>query len=201
MNKNNFAEFSKIKNMNEKFPLITIKTREEWRNWLKKNHLIEKKVGLVSYKKHTGKPSISHKAAMDEAICFGWIDTIIKRLDDKRFIRYFVRRGDGANWSINTLKYGKELLAAGRMAPAGMLHYHKGLQKKPLDHGLPKKPNMPAELKKGLNKKKALKNFMAFSPSTKYMFYRWILRAKREDTMNKIIDVVVKRALMNDNNL
>jgi len=59
---------------------------------LSKNHLKENKVALIPYKKHTGIPSISHKDAMYEAICFGWIDTTIKRLDEKRFLSTFKKR-------------------------------------------------------------------------------------------------------------
>lgn len=188
-----------IKSKLENIPFVTVHTVNDWRNWLEKNHLTEKKVGLVSYKKHTGKPSISHAMAMDEAICFGWIDTTIKKLDEEKFVRYFVRRGDNANWSKNTLKYGKRLFAEGKMAPAGILRFKQGLKKKPHDHGLPKRPDMPNELKNALkNGGVALKNFESFPPSTKYMLYRWILRAKGTETRAKRVNEVVKRALNKD---
>ena len=182
----------------EAFPLITIYTIAEWRAWLAKHHLKEKKVGLVSYKKHTGKSSISHREAMNEAICFGWIDTIIKRIDDESFIRYFVRRGDKANWSINTLSYAKQLHQEGKMTPHGLLRYQQGLQKKPHDHGLAKKPKMPKELREALAKDlQALKQFNSFQPSTKYMLYRWILRGKQQETREKRTALVVKQAKNN----
>ncbi|MFH0869381.1 MAG: YdeI/OmpD-associated family protein [archaeon] len=178
----------------EKIPVVTVYYVNDWKNWLAKNHLTEKKVGVICYKKHTGKPSISHREAMDEAICFGWIDTTIKRLDEDRFVRYFVRRGNGANWSKNTLSYAKKLLATGRMAPAGILKYKRGLQKKPHDHGLAKRPDMPIDLKKALTKKrKSLENFEKLSPSTKHMLYRWILRAKGDETRRHRIDSVIKK--------
>jgi len=192
----------KRNNYQEKTQHITVYNVDDWRKWLAKNHLIEKKVALISYKKHTGKPSISHKEAMHEAISYGWIDTIIKRLDDQRFIRYFVRRGEKANWSKNTLRYAKELHALGRLSPAGILRYKEGLKKKPHDYGLPKRPDMPIELKNALVlKKDALENFNSFPPSTKNMFYRWILRAKEIETKNKRIHIVVQKALENDKNL
>jgi len=182
-------------------PLITIYHIDNWRSWLENNHLKEKKVGVILYKKHTGKPSISHREAMEEAINFGWIDTTIKRLDEARFIRYFVRRKNNANWSKNTLSYGKKLLEAGRMVSQGILRYKQGLQKKPHDHGLARKPKMPKELKNALKEKLALKNFKSFPPSTKFTFYRWILRAKRNETKTKRIQGVVKKALNNDKTL
>ena len=61
------------------------KNRKEWRAWLQKNHLKESRVTLVKWKRHTGKPALSHQESMEEAICFGWIDTIVKRIDDDTF--------------------------------------------------------------------------------------------------------------------
>lgn len=186
----------KDKNKKEEFPIIVVYTIEDWRNWLNKNHLKEKKVGLISFKKHTGKPSISHREAMHEAIAFGWIDTTLKRLDDERYVRHFVRRGDNANWSKNTLKYGKELFEAGRMSEHGIFRYKQGLKKKPHDYGIPDNPRMPLELKKELEKnEKAKKNFDSFSPSSKKMFYRMILRAKTSETKIKRIKEIVNSAL------
>ena len=147
---------------------------------------------MINYKKHTGKPSISHQEAMHEAICFGWIDTTLKRLDEDRFVRYFVRRSDNANWSINTLRYGGELFAAGRMSKQGILRYQQGLKKKPHDYGIPDNPNMPSKLKKELVRKKLLEKFQKIAPSTKKMFYRSILRVKTEETRDKRIREIIK---------
>ena len=68
------------------------KSRQEWRDWLQKNHQKEAKVTVIIYKKHTGKHFIAPQEYMDEAICFGWIDTTVKRLDDERYQRNFVKR-------------------------------------------------------------------------------------------------------------
>ena len=68
---------------------IEIYSESDFRNWLKENHDKHKKIGLILHKKHTGKGSPSHHDLMQEAICFGWIDTTINRLDEDRFIRYF----------------------------------------------------------------------------------------------------------------
>jgi len=172
--------------------MIVVYTIKDWREWLIKNHLKEKKVKLISYKKHTGKPFISHRDAMREAIAFGWIDTTIKRLDDEKYIRSFVRRGDKANWSKNTLRYGKVLFEAGRMSEHGILRYKQGLKKRPHDYGIPDKPNMPLELRKELEKnKKAKENFNSVSPSTKTMLYRSILRAKTPETKMKRIREII----------
>jgi uncharacterized protein YdeI (YjbR/CyaY-like superfamily) len=171
---------------------------KDWRDWLEKNHLKKRKVGMISYKKHTGKGFISHRDAMEEAICFGWIDTTIKRLDEEKFVRYFVRRGEKANWSKNTLSYAKRLIVEGRMSENGLLRYKQGLKKKPHDYGIPDNPRMPKDLKKALKmNKEAMKKFESFSPSTKKMFYRWILRARGEETRMKRIERLIKGALKN----
>lgn len=177
----------------EKVPMITVYRIEDWRRWLSKNHLNEKKVGMICYKKHTGKGFISHHDAMKEAIRFGWIDTTIKKLDDKSFIRYFVRRGDNANWSRNTLRYAKELMKEGRMSKHGIIRYRQGLKKKPHDHGIPDNPKMPKDLAREFNKKNR-KNFDSFPHSYKKMLFRWILKAKLPETRKKRIKQVLNSA-------
>ncbi|MBX4212189.1 YdeI/OmpD-associated family protein [Candidatus Pacearchaeota archaeon] len=176
-------------------------TKKEWRAWLKKNHKKEKKVALISYKKHTGKPSISHREAMDEAICFGWIDTTIKRLDDERYIRHFAKRGDKSRWSSATLKYAKRLIKEGKMSPHGLKMYKEGLKKPTIDAGLPTSDNLPDYLEKELRKHgNAYENFMKFAPSYKRTYIRWIARAIQPETRKKRIDEVIKRALENRKN-
>ena len=168
---------------------VTPRSLAEWRIWLEKNHLKEKKVFLIKYKKHTGKKIISNADTMKEAICFGWIDTTAKRLDEDRFQICYVKRSGNSKWSYNTLRYAKDLMAEGKMSPFGLEMYKEGLAKKPHDHGIPKNPSMPEILKKRLDRsKKAKDTFNDFSPSMKRMYYRWILRAKHDDTKKKRMD-------------
>ena len=177
---------------------ITIFNKDEFRRWLIKNHENESKVSVVSYKKHTGKPYASHRELMEEAICFGWIDTTIKRLDEDRYIRNFSKRNKNSRWSENTLGYAKELIKQGKMTPVGLKYYKEGLKKPTHDFGIPKNPDMPLELKKALDKdKKAKENFENFSASVKKMTYRWILRAKRNETIAKRIKLTVDNAKKN----
>ena len=116
--------------------MIYVRNREEWREWLKRNHLKESKVAIVIYKKHTGKPSLSQRESMEEAICFGWIDTTVKRLDEDRYIRNFSRRTANSRWSRNTRRYARDMMKEGKMSPEGMRRYKEGLARKrrPLSH-------------------------------------------------------------------
>ena len=173
-------------------------SRSEWREWLRRNHKKETKVSLVVNKKHTGKPSLSHREAMEEAICFGWIDTTIKRLDDNRFIRNFSRRNSKSRWSQNTQGYARELIRENRMAKAGMEAYLAGLKIPTHDHNVPKNPEVPLELKNALEKDNtAKKNFYSFAPSYRRMYLVWLHSAKRKETRDKRIKEIVSRAKNN----
>ncbi len=177
---------------------MTVFTRNDFRKWLIENHEKENKVSVIIYKKHTGKSSPSHRELMEEAICFGWIDTIIQKLDENRYIRNFSKRNKNSRWSDNTLRYAKELIKQRKMTPVGLKFYKEGLSKPTHDFGIPKNPDMPVELKIALNKdKKAKENFENFSPTIKKMTYRWILRAKRNETRVKRIKLTVNNAKNN----
>ncbi len=176
--------------------------RNDFRKWLKQNHEKENKVAVILYKKHTGKPAPSHRELMEEAICFGWIDTTIKRLDENKYIRTFSKRNKNSKWSDNTLGYAKELLKQKKLTPVGLKFYKEGLKRPTLDSEIPKNPNMPIELKKALNKnKKAEKNFEKFPPSTKKMLYRWILSGKLKETRIKRIKSIVEKAKTGNKNI
>lgn len=182
--------------MEEKF--IDVFSAADFRKWLSNNHDKEKKIGLVIHKKHTGKESPSHRALMEEAICFGWIDTTIRRLDHDKYIRFFCRRSKNSRWSYNTLKYAKQLIKKGRMTSAGLKFYKEGLKKKPHDHGIPENPEIPNEMERllGLKKNKLAKdNFGKLTPSVRRTFLRWIFRAKRSETKLKRINYVINRML------
>ncbi|MBS3172617.1 YdeI/OmpD-associated family protein [Candidatus Woesearchaeota archaeon] len=172
---------------------FTPKNIEDWRNWLKKNHIKESRVTIIKYKKHTGRPIIINKEAMKEAICFGWIDTTIKRIDDEKYSQTFVKRNKNSKWSMNTLSYGKELFEKGLMSEYGIKMYKEGLLKKPHDADLPTNPESPEELKKKLNKNRIIKEkFEKMAPSNRKMYLRSVLRAKRPETKEKRIAELIK---------
>ena len=164
----------------------------DFRKWLEKNHDKHTKVGLIIHKKHTGKKSPSHRELMEEAICFGWIDTTIKRIDEDTFIRFFSRRNKNSKWSYNTLSYAKDLMKRKKMTPNGLQFYKEGLKKKPHDYGIPLNPEIPSEMKDIFEKnKKAKEHFEKLAPSIRRTYLRWIFRAKREETKNKRIKIVL----------
>lgn len=167
------------------------KNRKEWRNWLKKNHEKEKKIALLIYKKHTGKPSLSHKETMEEAICFGWIDTTIKRIDEDTFIRRFAKRTDKANWSTNTLSYASDLLKRNLMHPQGIKTYEEGKKKLPFDHNRSKNPETTEDLKESLKHHNLTDNFNNIAPPYRRTYLYWLERAKGKETRQKRINHII----------
>ncbi len=166
---------------------------KDWRNWLKKNHLKKDKIILVKYKKHTGKPIIYNRDSMKEAICFGWIDTTTRRIDEDRYGITYVKRNKNSKWSRNTLSYGKELLKKGKMSQFGIKMYKEGLEKKPHDEGIPDNPRVPKYLKEKIEKDKIVReNFKKIAPSYKRTLLRWLLKAKLKETKNKRIKIIIQ---------
>lgn len=94
---------------------------EKWRAWLEKNHDVEKHgIWLVYYKQHTGKPSLEYNESVEEALCFGWVDSLIRKLDDEKFARKFTPRKDESRWSPSNRKRVVALIEQGRMTEHGM---------------------------------------------------------------------------------
>jgi uncharacterized protein YdeI (YjbR/CyaY-like superfamily) len=79
--------------------LLYVTTREEWRAWLNNHHATETEIWLVYYKKHSAKPRIPYDHAVEEALCFGWIDSLVKKIDDQRYVQKFTPRRDHTKWS------------------------------------------------------------------------------------------------------
>ncbi|MFH1771167.1 MAG: YdeI/OmpD-associated family protein [archaeon] len=171
---------------------INPKSQKAWRKWLEDNHLEEDAVYLVHYKKHTGKRAMSTQEAMDEAICFGWIDTTVKRLDEDCYIQRFVRRKNGGSWSRNTSSYAERLIKDGKMSPHGLKTYKLGVKKPLIDQHIPDNPEVPLKLKQALAKNKKAKMFFdSVAPSHRKLWLRGIYRAKLEETKEKRIKEIV----------
>ena len=99
---------------------LYITDRKDWRNWLKKHHKTEPEIWLIYPKKATGKPRIEYNDAVEEALCFGWIDGIAKKLDPERTAQRFTPRRAKSNWTELNKERARRLIASGQMTPAGM---------------------------------------------------------------------------------
>ena len=112
---------------------LLVRTLDQWRDWLAKHHASESEVWLIFHKRHTGVASIDYKDALDEALCFGWVDSLVKRLDDRRYARKFTPRRADSRWSAVNRKRYAELKAEGRLKPPG-------IKRPPTDRGYGPRP-------------------------------------------------------------
>jgi uncharacterized protein YdeI (YjbR/CyaY-like superfamily) len=167
---------------------LYVTNRVDWRKWLRKNHGSKKEVWLIYHKKHTGKPSIPYDDSIEEAICFGWIDNIIKRIDDEKFVRKFTPRKAKSKWSEVNKKRARRMMKEGKMTEAGLAKIREAkksgewIKVAPLRKELVIPPYMKEALAKN---KRALDNFCNLAKSYKRQYVGWISSAKREETRRR----------------
>lgn len=155
------------------------KNRAEWRAWLRKNGRTAGEVWLLYYKKGSGKPRVAYDEAVEEALCFGWIDGKIKRIDEACYAQRFTPRKPKSPWSQSNIDRVQELIAAGKMTPDGLKAFSPE-RRQPA-------PAMPTALPKELERQfraqtEAWENFQRFPPYYRRMTARWVASAKRDET-------------------
>jgi uncharacterized protein YdeI (YjbR/CyaY-like superfamily) len=160
-------------------PNLEIPNRQRWRAWLEKNHTSSPGVWLVFNKAHTGKKSIPYEDVVREALCFGWIDSLIKRLDDDRYAFKVTPRKPTSKWSDLNCRRWRELDAAGLLAPAGRAAAPTDNRYAPK----PTIPDLPAYNAKAFRKNaKVWEGFQRLAPSHRRHYVVWIHMAKRPET-------------------
>jgi uncharacterized protein YdeI (YjbR/CyaY-like superfamily) len=165
-------------------------TLEEWRAWLADHHASESEVWLVFYKRDTGHAWISYEDAIDEALCFGWVDSLVKSLDASRYARKFTPRKPGSRWStLNRNRYAR-LKDGERMTPAG-------LKRAPTDRSgdapRPSLAEIPPYIQEALdNHKAADRYFKSLAPSYRRTYIAWIDSAKQQTTKMRRLDEAIR---------
>jgi uncharacterized protein YdeI (YjbR/CyaY-like superfamily) len=173
--------------------------RSEWRAWLEQHHATETEVWLVYYKKECGKPSATYLESLEEALCFGWIDSIIQKIDDEKYARKFSLRRTGSKWSELNKHLVAKLVKEGRMTGAGLDTLDFTLPE--ADALRPKRPELPLPdwLKAGLmTSPKAWENFNSLPPSHRRNYIGWISDAKKEETRQRRIWEAIERLEKNE---
>jgi uncharacterized protein YdeI (YjbR/CyaY-like superfamily) len=175
------------------------KSRSEWRQWLMEYHQKEKSVWLIIYRKASETPSVYYDEAVDEALCFGWIDSKSNKRDEESYFQFFSKRNPKSNWSkVNKIKV-ERLISEGLMTDAGLEMITLAKQSGTWT-ALDDVDNLviPDDLLVLLNENQiALKNFEAFPRSVKRGILEWIQNAKRPDTRAKRIMETVTLAEKN----
>ena len=170
------------------YKTIHPKTRNQWRKWLEKNHSTCPGVWLIYYKKETGKRNFDYAEAVEEALCFGWIDSIAQKLDDKRTMQKFTPRKPKSAWSKLNKQRIEKLIEQKLMTAAGLSKIEEAKRNGSWDalnssdfHA--ENNSLPDDLEKVLHKdKKALENFRGFPPGYRKRFLFWIDSAKTTET-------------------
>jgi uncharacterized protein YdeI (YjbR/CyaY-like superfamily) len=174
--------------------------RAGWRKWLEENHSVEDSAWVIIYKKGSKEKGLRYGEAVDEAVCFGWIDGGMRSLDGERFRLRFSPRRRGSVWSLLNRERAERLIEAGLMEEAGLRAVDKAKGNGMWDAAYTSRvePEVPEDLSDALREnEEAWKNFEAFPNSAKLMYVRWVEDAKREETRARRISEVVRRAALN----
>jgi len=178
-------------------PALHFKDREVWREWLVANHTTESVLWLIHYNKASGQPGVKLGDAVEEAICFGWIDGKLKSLDAARYAVRYTPRQPKSVWSLINKERAKRLISDGRMTPAGLAAIAAGKKSGAWQQAYSsrKRERLPADLKAALmTDAVAWRNFQSFANSQRSNYIGWVKEAKMDATRQRRIGVVVTRA-------
>jgi uncharacterized protein YdeI (YjbR/CyaY-like superfamily) len=176
---------------------VEARSPQDWRMWLELHHATEISVWLILYRKESGTPSVTYDEAVNEALCYGWIDSKVNKRDKESWYQFFAKRKPKSNWSrVNKAKV-ETLLANGKMAPAGLAMVELAKQTgtwTALD--AVEALTLPADLQAAFAKNKtAFENWQAFPRSAKRGILEWIQNARRDETrQNRIRETVAAAA-------
>ncbi len=171
---------------------LYFESRKAFRDWLEKNHDKSMGIWMVFFKKHTDVKCIEYKEALEEALCFGWIDSIIKKIDELRYVRKFTPRTNTSNWSDMNKKIVDSLIETGKMTEAGLKKIGNYKETGRVDWDFidrkknqgRKELNVPDFILKAFAENEpALRNFNNLAQSYRRYYVGWITAAKREETI------------------
>jgi len=166
-------------------PVVSMKDRAAWRSWLAKNHDTRAEVWLVYPKKASGIPSVSYEEAVEEAICFGWIDGQVRTIDRERYRQRFSPRTKKSRWSALNISRAKRMVAEGLMTDTGRAAFEEAMQQ---ERTVPSRESyaIPAELETALGSNPAAAgNFRNMAATHRLMYAAWVGSAKKPETRQK----------------
>lgn len=174
---------------------LVASSRKEWREWLENNYNDSKGIWLVYYKKHTERPSISYNDSVEEALCFGWIDGVKKRIDDERYMQKFTPRRKISKWSQTNINRANKMIEEGKMTDIGLRLFKERRKYNEKDERLrnSKKIHLSKEIENELKKYSEAWNFFnSLAPSHKKQYILWLITAKRQETKEKRLKEAIK---------
>ncbi|MBK8392747.1 MAG: YdeI/OmpD-associated family protein [Saprospiraceae bacterium] len=182
--------------MEQKLETFYPKNRQEWRAWLEENHDKKQNIWLIYYKQKSKIPTVSYSDAVDEALCFGWIDSKAKSIDEVKFMQFFSKRKEKSVWSKINKEKIESLINSGLMAPAGFAIIEKAKANGSwtiLDEV--EALIIPPDLEEAFSQKLNAKTyFLSLSRTDQRNILQWLVLAKRPETRQKRIDEIVDLA-------
>jgi len=176
---------------------FTPKNQEDWRGWLEKNHDREGEVWVVYFKSASGKKGIDYETSVEEALCFGWIDSIIQKIDEEKYARKFNPRRMDSKWSETNKRRVAKVMAEGRMTEAGMakVTFDAGKVELSKPKEKPSKPplEIPEKIEQALKPHpKVWDAFQKLPPSHKRNYILWLMDAKKPETFEKRLNLTIE---------
>jgi uncharacterized protein YdeI (YjbR/CyaY-like superfamily) len=174
---------------------VFFSTPEKFRRWLEKNHAKEQELWVGYYKKASGVPSLTWAEAVDQALCFGWIDGLLRRIDEKTHMQRFTPRKKTSNWSARNIGRVAELTAQGLMRPAGIKAFEDRTQARSGVYSYENRKSAkltPAQEKEFRRNKKAWEFFSSRPPSYRRPAIWWVVSAKKEETRRRRFEQLIE---------
>jgi uncharacterized protein YdeI (YjbR/CyaY-like superfamily) len=177
---------------------FTPKNASDWRNWLEQNHDREQEVWLVYLKAGRGKTNIDYESSVEEALCFGWIDSIIQKIDEDKYARKFNPRRMDSKWSETNKRRVLKVIHEGRMTEAGIAKVTFDVNE--VDTGEPKPRRapvqMPEKMEEALKSRPGLwEAFQRVSPSYRRNYILWLADAKKPETFERRFQILVEEVM------
>jgi uncharacterized protein YdeI (YjbR/CyaY-like superfamily) len=169
---------------------LDVRTRAAWHAWLKKHHRSATEIWLVFHKKQAGTPSLDYEDSVEEALCFGWVDSLVRRLDDDRFARKFTPRRTGSAWSPTNRRRYASLQKRGLLEDAGRANSPGA--KVAIAQPRRRWAKLPKYIEQALKANGAAwRHFEHLAPSYRRKYIGWIDSAKREQTKQRRLSEAV----------
>jgi uncharacterized protein YdeI (YjbR/CyaY-like superfamily) len=172
--------------------------RDQWRTWLKKNHSTETEAWLILYKKKHQDQGLTLDEAIEEALCFGWIDSTLRSLDERRYTLRYSPRKQNSIWSISNIQRVEKLKAEGKMTEAGKLKVAEASENGEWEAAIRREhvDIIPKDLENALRKREgALSAYQALSASRRKQYIYWLQSAKRAETKQRRIQKIVEEVV------
>ena len=171
---------------------LTFENRASWREWLSMNATSEKGIWLIFFKKHSGVPSVTRQEALEEALCFGWIDSLMKSIDSDRYKQKYTPRKKNSRWSERNKTLVRQMLAEGKMAQPGLAviagWINDTSEKRQFRASSDMHPALVSALLKNI---KASETFYMLPPSQQKNIIRWVSSCKKEETLARRVSELI----------